>query len=110
MAKREISASQAFPLRDKKGTKIEGVYLGMQEIKSNFEKPHILHKIQTAEGEAVVFGFTSLNLKLAHVKIGEYVCIEYLGLPDETKKAGQNNAHKVKVEVDDDKKPTEIPY
>jgi hypothetical protein len=105
MTRRNVPIGTTFSLRGKVGTKIEGIYLGHKAVKSDFERPNIVHKIKTPDGKEVeFFGFTSVNLRLQNVQIGDYIYVEYLGLQDETKKPGRTNQHLSKVEIDDEKR------
>lgn len=81
------------------GTSVEGTYLGVRTIPTQFGENNI-YSFENDEGSFSVYGFTDLAAKMANVEFGADVRLTYNGKETiNSKKRGVVQIHRVRVEV-----------
>jgi len=79
---------------------LEGFFLGTREINTSFGES-LVHDFQKADGSTIsVYGFTSLNCKLAIIETGTLVQITYTGTENIKTKYGMKDVHQCVVKQD----------
>jgi len=102
MAWKQVSRSNAFDIKAKKGQPIVGTYTGSQEITTKIGAQTIYEFEDEAGEKFGIYGFTNLNRSMENVKVGELVRITYNGTERVQTKYGMKDVHQVTVEVSED--------
>jgi len=104
MGRRPITLRAIVLKEQGAGTEFEGRYLGFTVRTHPIYKDSKVHNFEASDGSHFsIYGFTMLDLKLAQVRINDYVYITYQGTEMvDTKNFGEKEVHQVDVDVNDD--------
>lgn len=100
---REVTLA-ATNIKEYPNKPMTGYFLGTRTVDTQFGDSQI-HDFQLENGKRVsIYGFTSLNGKLALIEPGLLCEITYTGTENVKTKYGKKDVHQCKVLVDDNKK------
>jgi len=89
-------------IKKHKGQVFQGLYKGFHKIQTAIGE-QVIWEFHGGQGPFGVYGFTTLNMAMDQVEVGQEVRLTYLGQkPVQTKRFGLKDVHQVLVEVNED--------
>lgn len=109
MTYKEVSQSNAIDIKTMKDEAVEGIYLGLKHITTDFG-PQVIYRLQQGPKIQGIYGFTNLDRAMESIVSGTKLRLTYLGTENVKTKYGMKDVHQVSVMVDEDasEKPSNV--